>query len=129
MACAQTNTQNNTNIRRTPKRNRRPEKKTIFVFFVFSFSFLFIYNFLNYFSKKCWVTALVRSMTFIRGFIKHTKQSILWLQYIKFLKYAVPLKTKKLLSSFKKSYFELNSNDPLNYSVIYFLLLPAPLWR
>jgi len=28
---------------------------------------VFIYNFLNDFSKKCWVTALVLSMTFIGG--------------------------------------------------------------
>jgi len=38
------------------------------VFFgFFCFCFLFIDNFLKEFSKKCWVTALVRSMTFIGG--------------------------------------------------------------
>ena len=30
--------------------------------------FGFLYNFLNEFSKKCWVTALIRSMTFIGSF-------------------------------------------------------------
>ena len=49
--------------RRTPKRNRHLEKKTIFCFS--DFFYLFFYHFLNYFSTKCWVTALVRSMTFI----------------------------------------------------------------
>ena len=34
----------------------------------FCFYFLFIDNFLKEFSKKYWVTALVRSMTFIWGF-------------------------------------------------------------
>ena len=38
----------------------------IFVFSDF-FIFFFIYNFLNEFSKKYWVTALVRSMTFIES--------------------------------------------------------------
>jgi len=43
-------------------------QKTIFcVFRIFFFLFFFIDNFLNEFSKKCWVTALVRSMTFIGG--------------------------------------------------------------
>jgi len=41
-------------------------RKTIFLcFWDFFFLFFFIYNFLNEFSKKYWVTALVRSMTFI----------------------------------------------------------------
>jgi len=41
-------------------------KHIFFVFFgFFCFYFLFIDNFLKEFSKKCWVTALVRSMTFI----------------------------------------------------------------
>ena len=39
-------------------------KKLCFVFFGFS-TFFFIDNFLNELSKKCWVTALVWSMTFI----------------------------------------------------------------
>jgi len=43
-------------------------KTYIFVFFgFFCFCFLFIDTFLKEFSKKCWVTALVRSMTFIGG--------------------------------------------------------------
>ena len=44
------------------------QKNYIFVFS--DFYFLFIDNFLNEFSKKCWVTALVRSMTFI-GSLNH----------------------------------------------------------
>jgi len=41
-------------------------KNYVFVFFGLLFFILFfIYNFLNEFSKKCWVTALVRSITFI----------------------------------------------------------------
>ena len=45
------------------------KKNFIFVFFGFlCFIFFFIDNFLNEFSNKCWVTALVRSMTFIREF-------------------------------------------------------------
>ena len=50
--------------RRTPRRSRHLEKNLVLVFFWF-FYFLFIYNVLNYFFKKCWDTALVRSMTFI----------------------------------------------------------------
>jgi len=71
IARAKTNTQNDTKTRTTSRRNRHLEKKhTIFcVFRVFSFFlFFFIHNFLNEFSKKCWVTALVRSMTFIWEF-------------------------------------------------------------
>jgi len=45
MARTKTNTQNNTKIRRTPRRN------IVFVGFLF-FNFFFIYNFLNEFSKK-----------------------------------------------------------------------------
>ena len=52
------------------KKSEKPEntviarmKKTDFYFFYI----IFIHNFLNDFSKKCWVTALVRSMTFIVG--------------------------------------------------------------
>jgi len=39
--------------------------KKILFFVLFGFFFCFIYNFLNDFSKKCWVSALVQSMTFI----------------------------------------------------------------
>jgi len=59
---------NITTTRRTPRRNRHSEKTTFCVFR----NILFLLNtcfhtFLNCFSKKCWVTALVRSMTFIWG--------------------------------------------------------------
>ena len=37
------------------------------LFLCFSDFSIFIYDFLNDFSKKCSITALVRSMTFIRG--------------------------------------------------------------
>jgi len=42
-------------------------RKHIFLCFSDFFIFFFIDNFLKEFSKKCWVTALVRSMTFIGG--------------------------------------------------------------
>jgi len=60
------NTQNDTKTRRTPH-DTTDIKKTIFgvVFFIFLFYFIYIHNFLNEFFKKCWITALVRSMTFI----------------------------------------------------------------
>jgi len=62
-----TYTQNDTKTRTTSWRNRHLEKKTTyFVFFgFFFFIFFFIQNFLNEFSKTCWVTALVRSMTYV----------------------------------------------------------------
>jgi len=42
------------------------DRKKLFVCVFRIFIFLiFFYNFLNEFSKKCWVTALVRSITFI----------------------------------------------------------------
>jgi len=50
-------THNNTKTRRTPWRNRHLEEKNIFVFRI-----LYIYNFFNDFYKKCFITALVRSM-------------------------------------------------------------------
>ena len=63
MARTKTNTQNDTETRRTPWRIRHLEKNYfVLCFFLFLF---FIYNILNDFSKKCPVTALVRSMTFI----------------------------------------------------------------
>jgi len=69
MARTKTNTQNDTkHLQHHDAIDIK--KKTIFfvffgfVFFIFFFFFL-IYNFLNEFSKKCEVTALVRSMTFI----------------------------------------------------------------
>jgi len=60
MAGTKTNTQNDTKTCTTSWRNRYLEK-TIFlcVSDFSSFIFFFIYNFLNEFSKKCWVTALV----------------------------------------------------------------------
>jgi len=60
MARTKTNTQNDTKTCTTSWRNRYLEK-TIFlcVSDFSSFIFFFIYNFLNEFSKKCWVTALV----------------------------------------------------------------------
>jgi len=51
------------NTRRTPKRSKYSEK-----LFCLCFYFIFFYiNFFNDFSNKYWVTALVRSKTFIRG--------------------------------------------------------------
>ena len=67
MARTKSNTQNDTKTRTTSWRNRRLEKPYFCVFRIFIFLF-FIYNFLNEFSKKCCVTALVRSMTFIWEF-------------------------------------------------------------
>jgi len=65
MVRTKTNTRNGTKSLTTSWRNWHLDNY-IFVFFgFFFFSFLFIDNFLNEFSKKCWVTALVRSMTFI----------------------------------------------------------------
>jgi len=66
MAREKTNTQNDTKTRTTTYHNRHLEKLyfcdfRIFIFFIF----FFIYNFLNEFSKKYWVTALVRLMTFV----------------------------------------------------------------
>ena len=56
---------------------------TIFVFFGFFCVFLFlIFNYLKDFSKKCWITALVRSMKNIGGLsptIKRNKLSPWWL--------------------------------------------------
>jgi len=43
--------------------NIQTQGRTIFL----CFTDFFKYNFLNGFSEKCWVTALVRSMTFIGG--------------------------------------------------------------
>ena len=67
MARTKTNTQNDTKTRTTSWRYGHLEKKLYFCVFGFFFDFFFIYYFLNEFSKKCWVTALVRSMTFIGG--------------------------------------------------------------
>ena len=54
--------------RRTPWRNIHLEKTILCVcFWFFFFLFFFIDNFLNDFSKSCWVTAFVRSMTYIGG--------------------------------------------------------------
>jgi len=58
MARTQTNTQNNTKTRKTRRRNRHSQNTIFCVFRIL----LFIYNFLNDFSKKCWLTALVRSL-------------------------------------------------------------------
>jgi len=44
MARTKTNKQNNTKTRRTQRRKRHLEKKTIFVFFGFFFSLLFIFS-------------------------------------------------------------------------------------
>jgi len=49
---------------KTPRRNRHSEK-TLFLCVTDCFTCFIIYDFLNYFSKKCYVTALVRSMTFV----------------------------------------------------------------
>ena len=65
MARTQTNTQHDTKTLTTSWRNRRLEKLYFGVFRNFFYIFFFIDNFLNEFSKKCWVTALERSMTFI----------------------------------------------------------------
>jgi len=65
MAGTKTNTQNDTKTRTTSWRNRHLEKLYVVFFGFFIFLFFFIYNLLNEFSKKCWVTALVRSITFI----------------------------------------------------------------
>ena len=48
--------------RRTPRRNIHSEKNYFWCVFSDFYS-IFIYNSLNDFSKKCWVTAFVRSMT------------------------------------------------------------------
>jgi len=59
-------TQNDTKTRRTPYCNRHLENKTIFCIFpIFLFYLLFHLYFLNEITKKCWVIALVGSMTFI----------------------------------------------------------------
>jgi len=60
MARTKTNTKNDTKTRTTSWRNRHLEKLYFCVFRIF-----LIHNFLNELSKKCWVTALVRSMNFI----------------------------------------------------------------
>jgi len=66
IACTKTDTQNDTDTHRSPWRNRDLETTIFLCFSDFSFYIFFvIYNFLNEFSKKCWVTALVRSMTFV----------------------------------------------------------------
>jgi len=57
MARTKTNTQNDTKTRTTSWRNKHLEKLYFCVFRIFIFYFLFIYNFLNEFSKKCWITA------------------------------------------------------------------------
>ena len=60
MARTKTNTRNDTKTLTTSWRNRHWDKLYVCVFFGFLFFyFLFIDNFLNEFSKKCWVTALV----------------------------------------------------------------------
>ena len=52
---------------RTQRRNIHSENNYLFfIFGCFYFDF-FIDDFLNNLSRKCWVTALVRSMTFIGG--------------------------------------------------------------
>ena len=51
------NTQNDTKTRTTPCSNRHLDKTIVLCL---SDVFPFIYNFLNKFSKKCWVTVLVR---------------------------------------------------------------------
>jgi len=66
MACTKTNTQDDTKSLTTPWRNIHLDKNYIFVCFgFFIFLFFLIYNFLYELSKKCWATALVRSMIFI----------------------------------------------------------------
>jgi len=58
MARTKTNTENSTKTPRTQRRNSH---------YFWIFLKTNIDDFLNDFSKKCWVTALVRSMTFIGG--------------------------------------------------------------
>jgi len=66
MACTKTNTQSDTKTCSTPWHNRHLEKNIFLCFSDFSLFILFlIYNFLDEFSNKCRVTALVWSMTFI----------------------------------------------------------------
>jgi len=97
MARTKTNTQNNTKTRRTPWRNIHLEKNYFLCFsdFSFFFFFFFIYNFLNDFSKKCWVTALERSMTFIGDLLSPTR----------------PLRRRTFIKSTK--------NDPLLSLILY----------
>jgi len=65
MARTKTNTQNNT--QKNVERQDATYNQHNTMFCVFRIFLSFIYNFLNDFSKKCWVTALVRSMNFIGG--------------------------------------------------------------
>jgi len=69
MARTKTNTRDDTKTLTTSWRNRHLEN-IYFLYFsdFYIFIFFFIDNFLKEFSKKCWVTALVRSMTFTGGF-------------------------------------------------------------
>jgi len=62
-----TNTQNTTKTRSTPRRNRHLEKNYFCVFGFSFYIFFFIYNCLNDFSQICWVTALVRWMNSTGG--------------------------------------------------------------
>jgi len=92
-------------------------RQTIFLcfsdFFFFSF---FIDNFLNEFSKKCWVTTLVRSMTFIgslnRFKLKETSHflNIFWRSQlnINFGRYS-DLYSKQLLK--RKIIFQLSQTN------------------
>jgi len=63
MARTETNTEISTKTPRTPRRNSH---------YFWNFLKTNIDDFLNDFSTKCWVTALVRSMTFIGGLNQFT---------------------------------------------------------
>jgi len=84
MARTKTNSRNDTNTLTTSWGNRHLDKLYFCVFRIFIF--FFIDYFLNEFSKKYWVTALVRSMTFIGSLKLHSvtyigKKSVISILY------------------------------------------------
>ena len=72
------------------------QKTNVFVFRIVLFLFI-IYDFINDFSKKRWVTALVRSMTFIGGLNQFSAIANWWKPHT-YSTYQIKLKTKQNLN-------------------------------
>jgi len=95
---------------KTRSKQGRNKHKEITIFCVFRFFwFLFsIFNYLKDFPRKCWSTALVRSMKNIGGFMSH-----MWMIFNNMLMYSV---TKTLNENFYKTVLLFSHCPCLDFS-------------